>query len=295
MGCTRTHITTKAEDTMPQNLEGKITIVTGAASGMGLGTAEAFVAEGAKVMLADIDADRGQAAADRLGENAAFLRVDVRKDEDIEALVAATVDRWGALDAMFNNAGAVGEPGGILESTPQGFLDTINLLAGSCVSGHRHAARQFIAQGTGGSIMTTSSVGALQGGFSPIAYVAAKSAILGIVKQAAFELGHHGIRSNAIVPGAIATPIIAAAFNVPAEQGAEFTDFIADRLKDEQPIGRIGRPEDIAGAAVYLASDMSRFVTGTWQVVDGGATAVTLGRTTEISIAAAAEFAETHR
>jgi NAD(P)-dependent dehydrogenase (short-subunit alcohol dehydrogenase family) len=280
---------------MPQNLAGKVAIITGASSGMGLGTAEAFIAEGAQVMLADINEERGAAAADRLGAGAAFFKVDVRDDAQIEELVAKTVEAFGKLDAIYNNAGAVGEPAGILDSTPQGFLDTIQLLAGSAISGHKHAARQFMKQGTGGSIITTSSIGALQGGFSPIAYVAAKSAILGIVKQAAFEFGRFGIRSNAIVPGAIATPIIAAAFNVPAAQGDEFTEFIADRLKDEQPIGRIGRPADIAGAAVYLASDLSQFVTGTSLVVDGGATAVTLGRTSEISVAAASEFAQLHK
>jgi NAD(P)-dependent dehydrogenase (short-subunit alcohol dehydrogenase family) len=275
---------------MPNNLTGKVAVVTGAASGIGLGIAEAYVAEGASVIIADIDVSKGEAAAQRLGSSTRFLRTDVRREDDIEATVQLAVDAFGRLDVMVNNAGNAGDQSAILDSTSAGFLDTIQLLAGAAVSGHRFAARQFIKQGTGGSVITTSSIGALQGGFSPVGYVAAKAAILGIVRQATFELAGQGIRSNAIVPGAIATPIIGGTLGLTPERLEEFTEFVAERLADEQPAGRVGRPSDIGGAAVFLASDLSQWVTGTSLVVDGGVTSVTMGRIIPTVAKAAEDF-----
>jgi NAD(P)-dependent dehydrogenase (short-subunit alcohol dehydrogenase family) len=269
---------------MAKLLTGKVAIVTGGASGIGRGTVEAFIAEDAKVVIADIQEEPGEELARALGSAATYVRTDVRDEEQIAAVVAAAVDSFGRLDIMFNNAGHAGDPSPISEVTTEGFLETIRLLAASVLVGHKYAVRQFREQASGGSIISTSSIGALQGGFSPVGYVAAKAAILGIVRQATFEFGAEGIRSNAIIPGAIATPIIPAAFGVAPEHADEFVAHISERLKVLQPVGRIGVPSDVAGAALYLASDLSSFVSGTALLVDGGATNVHMGGTTEIAI-----------
>lgn len=277
---------------MTEQLAGKVAIVTGGASGIGLSTAKAFVSQGARVVISDIQDDLGKAAAAELGDAATFIHADVTAEVEIADLVSAAVKTYGRLDIMFNNAGSLGDASPILESTMDGFENTVRLLAGSAVAGHQYAARQFREQGSGGSIITTSSAAGLQGGFSPVAYTAAKAAILGIVRQAAFELGQHGIRSNAIIPGLIATPILSRSFGVPDDRAEEFTEVLADRLKDEQPIGRVGKADDIAGAAVYLASDASSFVTGTSLLVDGGITSAYMGRTAQIVHQTASEFAD---
>jgi len=256
-------------------LEGKVAIVTGGTSGIGLASAELFLAQGAKVAVADIQDDLGAALEAKHAESFAYIHTDVTDEASIEALVAATVERFGALDVIFNNAGAAGDPAPILELGSEGFDKTIALLTRSVLLGHKYAARQFQAQGTGGSIITTASAAGLQGGWGAAAYTVAKHALVGVVHQAAAELSPLGIRSNAIAPGIIMTPIMARPWNIPPEQHGEFLTFLADRLGPGQPIGRVGQPEDIAGAALFLASDLSGFVTGAVIPVDGGATAVT--------------------
>ena len=293
---------------MPDNLTGKVAVITGGASGIGRGAVEAFVTEGAKVVIADIQDEAGQEFAGELGDAAIYVHTDVRDENQIAAAVDAAVSTFGRLDVMFNNAGHAGDPSPITEVTAEGFLDTMQLLAWSVTAGHKYAARQFRAQGGGGSIISTSSIGALQGGYSPIGYVAAKAAILGIVRGAAFELGADGIRSNAIIPGSIATPLFAKFFGIGSEHADAFTDRLSTGMLEHHPIGRVGRPSDIAGAAVFLASDAAEFITGTQIVVDGGATiahmdgahtvtvgdrevTTNLGRTVSAGMQAAAEFA----
>lgn len=258
-------------------LDGRVAVITGAASGIGKATAELFVAEGANVVAADISDEHG-AALQRAHEGSlVYIRADVTDEADIEAAVQIAVDRFGRLDVMYNNAGAPGDPASILEIEPAGFDRTLALLARSAVLGTKHAARQFIAQATPGSIINTASSAGLQGGWSTTGYTIAKHAVIGLTRQAAAELGDHGIRSNAIAPGIIRTPIIARSFGVSLEEAEEFSDFLEARHGPLQPIGRLGRPEDVAEAALWLASDASSFVTGTVLSVDGGATAIYAG------------------
>ncbi|GAA1487557.1 SDR family NAD(P)-dependent oxidoreductase [Brachybacterium sacelli] len=275
---------------MSDLLTDKVAIVTGGTSGIGLATVERFIAEGAKVVIGDIQDDRGEAVAERLGDAALYVHADVTDEPAIEALVAATVDHFGKLDVMYNNAGAQGDPSPLLEVDSEGFDKTVALLTRSVVLGHKHAGRQFTAQGTGGSILSTASAAGTQGGWSALGYTAAKHAVIGVVRQAVAEFGDARIRSNAIAPGIITTPIMARSFGVPVEQAEEFADFLAERLGGTQPIGRTGTADDVAKVATFLASDLSGYVTGTVIPVDGGATAVTQGTFSTDVVAVAAEF-----
>ena len=262
---------------MPDQLKDKVAIVTGASSGIGLATVRAFLAEGAKVVGADIKDEEGRTLSNELGSSFAYLHCNVMNEADIDALVKATVDRFGRLDIMFNNAGAAGDPASILEVTTEGFDRTIALISRSVVLGHKYAARQMIAQKSGGSIISTASLAAIQGGWSNVSYNMGKHAVAGLVKQATAELAPYGIRCNAIAPGIIPTPAMAAAFGVPKAATEDFLGFVTGEIANQQPIGRTGRPEDIANAAVFFASDASSFVTGQMLAIDGGATTVYQG------------------
>lgn len=255
-------------------LEGKVAVVTGGASGIGRGTVELFVEQGAKVVVGDISDEDGRALAASL-PGVEFVHADVTVEADIELLVAAAVSRFGRLDVMFNNAASAGDQSQILDLDADGMDRTMRLVVGSVVAGHRFAARQFIAQGSGGSIITTASGASYQGGWSPTAYTIGKHAVVGVVRQAAYELGSHGIRTNAIAPGIIMTPIMCRTFGIPIEHAAAFSEYVEGRLKTHQPLGRVGRPRDIALAAAFLASDASEWITGTVLPVDGGLVAVT--------------------
>ncbi|MEV7136433.1 SDR family oxidoreductase [Arthrobacter sp. NPDC093128] len=268
-------------------LNGKVAVVTGGISGIGLASAERFLAEGAKVIVADIRDDEGRRTAELLGENAAFVHADVTTEASIEDLVARTVNRFGRLDVFFNNAGTTGSSASVTDLTEEGFNATISVDTSSVVFGHKHAARQFIRQGGGGSIITTASVAGLQGGWSSVSYSTAKHAVIGTIRHAAMELSPHGIRTNAIAPGVIMTPLIAKAFGVPAEQGGELARFLDDELGARQALGRYGTVNDIANAALFLASDLSSYISGTVIPVDGGISSYTLA-TSDTDIAAAA-------
>ena len=273
---------------MPDNLTGKVAVVTGGASGIGLASVEAFVAEGARVVVGDVAVERGAAVAERLGDAVAFVPADVADDDAVRGLVDEAVARFGRLDVMFNNAGGGGDPAALVDLGAEGLDASLRLIVGSAVSGHRHAARVFREQGGGGSIITTSSGAGLQGGWGSASYAVGKHALIGLVRQAAAELGPDGIRSNAICPGITMTPVMG--MGIARDRKPEFMTALAEALRGEQPAGRVGRPEDIAGAAVFLASDLSRFVNGVALPVDGGAYAVTPGRFGEITARVRAEF-----
>lgn len=275
---------------MLELLDGKVAVITGAVSGIGRGIAERLVAEGARVILCDIADDAGSLLADDLGENAVFVHTDVMAEADIAAAVTLATTAFGRLDIMVNNAGAQGDPSPILEPDAGGFDHTLALLTRSVLLGHSYAAQQFVRQGEGGTIISTCSAASLQGGWSTTGYTAAKHAVVGLIRQAAAELGPLGIRSNGIAPGIIMTPIMSRTFGVNDAQSAQFLDFLAERLGPTQPSRRVGFPADIAGVATFLASEMSAYVNGAVIPVDGGATSVTLGTFATDVVSAAEEF-----
>lgn len=275
---------------MKSLLTDKVAIVTGGTSGIGLATVRTFVEQGAKVVVADIQDSAGAYLEKELGTNIAYVHTDVTVDEDVEAAVSAAVTRFGRLDIMFNNAGASGDTASLIELTADGFDRTIALLTRSVVLGHKYSAQQFVKQGTGGSIISTASAAGLQAGWSAAGYTIAKHAVVGAVRSAAVELGPYQIRSNAIAPGIIMTPIMAKAFGVPVDEADAFIEFLAERTATVQPIGRVGRPEDIANAALFLASDQSELVTGVVLPVDGGATIAAGGNFGEKAAKAAQDY-----
>ncbi|WP_324197823.1 SDR family NAD(P)-dependent oxidoreductase [Nocardia abscessus] len=271
-------------------LHGKVAVITGAASGMGLASAEAFVEHGAKVVLADIQDERGAAAAAHLGDSALFVRTDVTSAAQVESVVSVAVDTFGRLDVMFSNAGAAVDLSPIDDLTPAGLDRTLALNLQAHVAAHKYAARQFRAQGSPGSIITTASVAALQAGWNGAAYSMAKAAWLALVRQTAMENQGTGIRSNAILPGAVLTSIITDMFGVGRDREDEFLTGIGDRIGGETLIGRAGQARDIANAALFLASDLSAWITGVALPVDGGATAVTKDATVSLITEFATEF-----
>lgn len=275
---------------MSGRLDGKVAVITGGASGIGRATAELFVREGAHVVIADIQDAQGQAIASGFPGSMHYVHADVSVEDDVARAVAAAVERFGRLDVMFNNAGIQGEQAGFLDIDVAAFVRMQQLLAGSVVAGHKYAARQFRAQGSGGAILSTTSAAGLLGGYSNLSYTAAKHAIVGLVRAAAFELAPLGIRSNAIAPGVTLSPIMASSFGVPADQSDAFLSFVSQRCAGLQPIGRPGRPPDIAQAALFLASDEAAWITGITLPVDGGGTAVTHCDPTAVVAAAGAAF-----
>ncbi|MDN7437418.1 SDR family oxidoreductase [Burkholderia multivorans] len=276
---------------MSNLLTGKVAIVTGGASGIGLAAAQRFVAEGGHVVIADVAQEAGEAAAASLGKAAAFQRTDVTDEASIQAAVDAAVTRFGRLDVMFNNAGSTGDGSSITEIGPAGFDKTFVLDVRSVVLGHKCAARRFKEQGTAGSIISTVSVAGLQGGWSSVSYATAKHAVVGTIRHAAKELAPFGIRTNGVAPGVIMTPLIAKAFGVPPEKADELVQYLVGRLGSKQAMGRYGSAEDVANAALFFASDLSAYVSGTVMPVDGGISSYTLSTSDEEIFAAAQEFA----
>ena len=253
---------------MPR-LNGKVTLITGGASGIGEGTARLFGEEGATVVIADIQDDRGQRLAKELGSRAAYVHADVSREAEVRAAVNAAVERFGRLDCLFNNAGFGGVQGGIEDIPVSGFDETIGVLLRGVFLGMKHAAPIMKRQGSG-SIISTASVAGLRTGLGPHVYSAAKAAVIHLTHSVAMELGESGIRVNCICPGAIATPIFGKAFGIDADRADATIPLMKGVLETLQPIRRSGLPEDIAQAALWLASDDSTFVNGHALVVDGG-------------------------
>ena len=252
-------------------LAGKVAIVTGAASGIGAATARRFVAEGAKVLLTDIQDEVGQDLADELGMDAEFRHCNVAREADVESAVASAVERWGRLDIMHNNAGFGGVSGPIEATTADGWASTIDVLLTSVFYGTKHST-PAIRSGGGGAIVNTASVCGLQAGIGSHVYTVAKHGVIGLTRSTALELAEYGIRVNAVCPGYIATGLSAGRARSEideAEMDARL-DRARDWARDAQAINRMGEADDIAAAVAWLASDDSPWVTGTAQVVDGG-------------------------
>ena len=250
-------------------LKGKVAVITGGASGIGEATVRLFVEEGAAVVLADIQDARGQDLAAELGDRAAYVHADVSREADVKAAVDAAVSRFGRLDCIFNNAGYGGVSGRIEEISVDGFDETMSVLLRGVFLGIKHAAPVMKRQGAG-SIISTASVAGLRTGMGPHIYSAAKAAVIHLTHSVAMELGESGIRVNCICPGAIATPIFGKAMGLPPERADATIPLMKSVLEPLQPIKRAGMPEDIAHAALWLASDESSFVNGHALVVDGG-------------------------
>jgi len=252
-------------------LEGRVAVVTGGCSGIGLATVEQFVAEGARVVLADVQQEAGAAIEARLGTSVRFRRCDVTLEADIEAAMQDAVAAWGKLDIVFNNAGAGGARASIDEISGEQWDATQALLLRSVALGIRHAATHMKAGG-GGAIVNTASIAGLQAGFSPIAYAVAKAGVLQLTRVAAAQLARYRIRVNAICPGYILTNIFTASSDIEADAADRVRESLAGIAPHAQPIAEAGRPRHIADACVFLASDEAAFVTGTHLVVDGGMT-----------------------
>ena len=251
-------------------LDGKVAIVTGGTSGIGRRTAEVFVEEGASVVIAARRLELGQEIAAALGSRAVFLRTDITQEADVQAMVAHAVARFGRLDCLFNNAGGPAPAGGI-ETIPLDRFDAaIAVLLRSVMLGMKHAAPIMKTQGSG-SIINNGSVAGLRAGFSSsMIYGAAKAAVIHLTRCVAMELGERGVRVNSISPGAIATGIFGKVAGLPDDAAEKTAEVMQQIFTGMQPLPGPGLPEDIAQAAVWLASDDSRFINGHDLVVDGG-------------------------
>ncbi|HLI66690.1 MAG TPA: glucose 1-dehydrogenase [Caulobacteraceae bacterium] len=249
-------------------LDGKVAVITGAASGMGRAAAILFAREGAKVVLADLNGAGGEAAAEAAsaeGRPCVFQRTDVSAEADVAALVARALGEFGRLDVMFNNAGIGGALGSIADIAVEDWDRTQAVCLRGVFLGIKHAVPPMRAQG-GGAIVSTASIAGIDGYANLHAYSAAKAGVVNLTRSAALELARDKIRVNSIAPGGVATPIIGG--------GANFNKAAVDAvLVNAQPLPLAGQPEDIAAAALFLASDAARFITGHCLVVDGGATA----------------------
>ena len=252
---------------MSDRLAGKVAVITGGASGIGEVTVRRFVQEGARVVIADLQADAGAALAKELGSVVRFIKTDVTKEADVAAAVDLAVAEFGQLDIMFNNAGVVGAIGPIADTTAASWDFTISVLLSGAFYGMKHAARVMVPRGSG-SILTTSSIAGVMGGLGPHAYTAAKTAVIGLTKSVASELASNGIRVNAIAPGNTVTAMTAAVMT--GDHTA--LDVAETNMSKTSPLGIAGMPIDIANAALYLASDEARVVSGQTIVVDGGQT-----------------------
>jgi NAD(P)-dependent dehydrogenase (short-subunit alcohol dehydrogenase family) len=253
---------------MAGRLDGKVAVITGGGNGIGRATVLRFLAEGARVVVADLNEQTGAETLALAGQAGAasrvrFLRTDVAREADVEAAVALATEDFGRLDVMFNNAGVAGAFGPITDIAEEDWDYTFDVLVKGVFFGMKHAARALKAQGSGGVIVSTASIAGLSGGDGPQAYSASKAAVINLTRAVAVELAPQRIRVNAICPGGILTPLL--------HRGN--ADAMRPVLEKFQPWPDAGLPEHIAGAALFLASDDAAFVTGEALVVDGGALA----------------------
>jgi NAD(P)-dependent dehydrogenase (short-subunit alcohol dehydrogenase family) len=256
---------------MTGQLEGKVAVITGAASGIGAATARLFIAEGASVVLADIQDARGEKMVEEFGPRASFHHTDVTKEAEIRGAVERATEKYGRLDVMFNNAGAGHPEGFIQDLTPEVFHGVVDLLLGGVMFGMKHAVPVMKAQKSG-SIINTASIAGLGVGYGGTMYSACKAAVIHVTKVVANEIGEDNIRVNAIAPGAIPTAIFGRAGGMDQDGAEALIPMLKMGFAKAQPIPRSGEAEDIARAALWLASDASSFVTGVTLPVEGGMT-----------------------
>ncbi|WP_435348852.1 SDR family oxidoreductase [Haloarchaeobius sp. HRN-SO-5] len=248
---------------MAYDLDGKTAIVTGAASGIGRKTAERFAAEGANVVVADVVAEGARETVERIesaGGTATFVRTDVSDPSDVEAMVQETVDTYGGLDVAHNNAGIEGEDDPVAEQTEENWDRVIDINLKGVWLCMKYELEAMVDDGGGAIVNTSSIAGLAAAGGTP--YVASKHGVVGLSRVAATEYAQQGVRVNAVCPGVIDTPMV--------QRAAEESPEDIDHFVEMQPLGRMGTPEEVANAVVWLSSDEASFVTGNAYPVDGG-------------------------
>lgn len=247
-------------------LTGKVALITGGASGIGKATAELFAQEGAAVTIADLNAQEGQSVVQAIigdGGDALFVRCDVSSARECQQAVGRTVERWGRLDILFNNAG-VTRRASVIETTEEewDWVMAVNVKSIFLMS---KAAIPLMVEAGGGVIINTGSGWGFVGGKDAVSYCASKGAVIQLTKAMALDHGAQNIRVNAVCPGDTDTPMLA---NEAEQLGQSHQAILTESI--HRPLGRVGCPEEIAQAVLYLASDASSFVTGTTLLVDGG-------------------------
>jgi NAD(P)-dependent dehydrogenase (short-subunit alcohol dehydrogenase family) len=253
------------------DLSGKVAVITGAASGIGLAGVETFVESGAKVIAADIQDEKGRALETRFGvDTVRYIHCDVMDLADLDALMEGAVSHFGKLDVVWNNAGSGGTPATIEELDEEGYDKTMDLLLKQVFFGTKYAVERM--KESGGSIINTSSISALEAGWAPITYSVAKIGVAHFSRIAAAQVAKHKIRVNAILPGFIATSIFGASLGMSREVADQMAEMLAQQGGSMQPAGRTGKGRDIAEMAAFLASDAAEFITGSQFTVDGGIT-----------------------
>ncbi len=259
-----------------KTLEDKVAVITGSTSGIGARTAEVFVAEGAKVVIAGRRQDRGENLARKLGDAASFISTDVSIEADVKAMIGHAVDRFGRLDCLMNNAGRSSQFATIADVDLEQFDAVIAVHLRAVLAGMKYAARVMAVQGTG-SIINVASVNGIRAGLGGHYYSAAKAASIHLTRCAAMELGEKGIRVNSLSPGMIATGAFGKYIGLQSDEADDHPEYAEAAIRSIVPrwqaLQYVGRADDIAQAALFLASDASRFVTGHNLVVDGGISA----------------------
>jgi NAD(P)-dependent dehydrogenase (short-subunit alcohol dehydrogenase family) len=246
-------------------LDGKVVLITGGGSGMGKVAAELFAREGARVVLTDVADDAGQATATAIGEAARYVHADVSDETQADAMIRAAIDAFGRLDILYNNAGVMLPDDGSVDTTTEAIWDTTLAVNVKGVAfGCKYGIPAMIANGGGSIINVASFVAWVGAATSQTAYTSSKGAVLAMTREIAVEYARQGIRCNALCPGPIETPLL--------------MQLLSDEEKRQRrlvhiPMGRLGRAEELAKAALFLASDDSSFMTGASLIVDGGLTA----------------------
>jgi NAD(P)-dependent dehydrogenase (short-subunit alcohol dehydrogenase family) len=257
-------------------LEGKVAVVTGGTSGIGARTAELFVTEGARVVIAGRRRDKGREFAAALGAAVSFIRTDVSVETDVRAMIEHVVEKFGRLDCLVNNAGTGSRYAEIANVDLEEFDAAIGVHLRAVLAGMKYAVPVMAAQGSG-SIVNIASINGVRAGLGGHYYSSAKAAAIHLTRCAAVELGEKGIRVNSVSPGPIATGIFGKGAGFEHDEADERVEYaeaaIAAVLPRWQPLPFVGTADDIAGAALFLASDASRLITGHNLIVDGGITA----------------------